>query len=92
MVNLNVLVLSFVRLTTKNTVFVLFLGMYYGVSICLVTFASALSVVTLNIYHRGVRGAAVPRILRKITLEKLAPLIFMTFENSRFRNQQVPSD
>lgn len=60
--------------------------MYYGVSICLVTFASALSVVTLNIYHRGVRGSAVPKILKKIVLEKLAPLIFMTFQ-TRYQTQ-----
>ncbi|CAG9819827.1 unnamed protein product [Phaedon cochleariae] len=64
------------------------ISMYYGVSICLVSFASGLSVVTLNIYHRGVRGDAVPGILRNIVLEKLAPLVFMKFENNRLRNTQ----
>ncbi|CAG9860952.1 unnamed protein product [Phyllotreta striolata] len=63
------------------------ISMYYGVSICLVSFASALSVVTLNIYHRGVRGSAVPKIMRNIVLGKLAPLVFMKFENHR--TQQV---
>nr|CAI5829740.1 unnamed protein product [Callosobruchus analis] len=56
--------------------------MYYGVSICLVSFASGLSVVTLNIYHRGVRGAPVPGFLKNIVLLKLAPLVFMRFENA----------
>ncbi|KAG5897913.1 hypothetical protein JTB14_014030 [Gonioctena quinquepunctata] len=65
------------------------ISMYYGVSICLVSFASALSVVTLNIYHRGVRGAAVPGILRNVVLEKLAPLVFMRFENNQHRNPQI---
>ncbi|CAH1997595.1 unnamed protein product [Acanthoscelides obtectus] len=56
------------------------ISMYYGVSICLVSFASGLSVVTLNIYHRGVRGTAVPGFLKNIVLLKLAPLVFMRFE------------
>ena len=33
-----------------------FSALYYGVSICLVTFASAMAVVTLNIHHMGLRG------------------------------------
>ena len=49
----------------KNMIFVLhpkkkftvqFAALYYGVSICLVTFASAMAVVTLNIHHMGLRG------------------------------------
>ncbi|CAB4066292.1 CHRNN [Lepeophtheirus salmonis] len=32
------------------------ISLYYGVSICLVSFASAMAVVTLNIHHRGIRG------------------------------------
>ena len=31
-------------------------GLYYGVTISLVSFATGLSVVTLNLHHRGVRG------------------------------------
>ena len=34
-------------------------ALYYGVSICLVTFASAMAVVTLNIHHMGLRGREV---------------------------------
>ncbi|ENN71373.1 hypothetical protein HUJ04_011504 [Dendroctonus ponderosae] len=55
--------------------------MYYGASICLVSFASGLSVVTLNIYHRGVRGQSVPNIIRKIVLKRIAPLIFIKFDH-----------
>lgn len=55
-------------------------GLYYGTSICLVTFASGLSVLTLNIYHRGVRGASVPNIVRTLVLERMARLVFMRFE------------
>ncbi|XP_017770382.1 PREDICTED: neuronal acetylcholine receptor subunit alpha-10-like [Nicrophorus vespilloides] len=59
------------------------ISLYYGTSICLVTFASGLSVVTLNIYHRGVRGAAVPNIVRTVVLERMSKLIFMRFEMSQ---------
>ncbi|KAB0796779.1 hypothetical protein PPYR_10840 [Photinus pyralis] len=67
------------------------ISLYYGVSICLVSFASGLSVVTLNIYHRGVRGAAVPKIIRKVVLERLSHIVFMRLEtnNARHRNSQM---
>ena len=38
-------------------------ALYYGVSICLVTFASAMAVVTLNIHHMGLRGKDVSSII-----------------------------
>ena len=46
--------------------------MYYGVSICLVSFASAMAVVTLNIHYRGLRGSKVPPLTRLIVLGYLA--------------------
>ena len=55
-------------------------GLYYGVSICLVSFASGLSVVTLNLHHRGLRGTAVPFYLRRIILDCLARIVFLKFE------------
>lgn len=65
--------------------------MYYGVSICLVSFASGLSVVTLNIYHRGVRGTKVPTIVKALVLGKLAKLLLLEFESrdTRERNSIV---
>ncbi|KAL1122815.1 hypothetical protein AAG570_003141, partial [Ranatra chinensis] len=56
------------------------ISLYYGVSICLVTFASGLSVVTLNVYHRGVRGTKVPAFLKSVVLDKLAGLLFLQLE------------
>nr|XP_018911201.1 PREDICTED: neuronal acetylcholine receptor subunit alpha-10-like [Bemisia tabaci] len=64
------------------------ISMYYGVSICLVTLASGLSVVTLNIYHRGVRGTKVPGIIKATMLGKLARCLFLQFE-PRKKNSQV---
>ncbi|XP_057375238.1 neuronal acetylcholine receptor subunit alpha-10-like [Daphnia carinata] len=56
------------------------ISLYYGVSICLVSFASGLSVVTLNLHHRGLRGTEVPYILRRIILGGLARLVFLRFD------------
>ncbi|KAI4463560.1 neurotransmitter gated ion channel [Holotrichia oblita] len=67
------------------------IGLYYGTSICLVTFASGLSVVTLNIYHRGVRGTPVPKVFKTLILDRIGKLIFMQFDtinihkNSKFQ-------
>ena len=55
-------------------------GLYYGVSICLVSFASGLSVVTLNVYHRGVRGTGVPPLIKTLVLHHIARLVFLRFE------------
>ncbi|OXA56019.1 Neuronal acetylcholine receptor subunit alpha-9 [Folsomia candida] len=53
------------------------IALYYGVSICIVTFASALAVFTLNIHHRGFRGVTVPRLLRFICLKILAKVLLI---------------
>ncbi|KAF2368502.1 Neurotransmitter-gated ion-channel, partial [Trinorchestia longiramus] len=56
------------------------IGLYYGVTISLVSFATGLSVVTLNIHHRGMRGRAVPQIIRKFILEGLAKVLFIRLD------------
>ena len=56
--------------------------MYYGVSICLVSFASAMAVVTLNVHFRGLRGAEVPSSVKKVFLSGLARVVFMQFSPS----------
>jgi nicotinic acetylcholine receptor len=54
-------------------------GLYYGVSICLVSFASAMAVVTLNIHYRGLRGAEVPTKVKTIFLRFLARIVFVQY-------------
>ena len=61
--------------------------MYYGVSICLVSFASAMAVVTLNVHFRGLRGAEVPRTIKKVFLSGLARVVFMQF-SPNFQSQE----
>jgi hypothetical protein len=49
------------------------------VSICLVSFASAMAVVTLNIHYRGLRGAEVPTKVKTIFLRFLARIVFVQY-------------
>ncbi|CAL4103525.1 unnamed protein product, partial [Meganyctiphanes norvegica] len=57
------------------------ISLYYGVTICLVSFASGLSVLTLNIHHRGIRGIEVPSFLKKLILGWVAKMVFLHFED-----------
>ncbi|XP_040571579.2 neuronal acetylcholine receptor subunit alpha-10 isoform X3 [Lepeophtheirus salmonis] len=57
------------------------ISLYYGVSICLVSFASAMAVVTLNIHHRGIRGNEVPPSVKNIILNQLGKLFFFQFDS-----------
>ncbi|CAD6216124.1 GSCOCG00004340001-RA-CDS [Cotesia congregata] len=59
------------------------ISLYYGVSICLVSFASGLAVVTLNFHHRGLRGSKVSPLVKSLVLEKLARLVFLKFSENQ---------
>ncbi|CAH2102337.1 unnamed protein product [Euphydryas editha] len=56
------------------------ISLYYGVSTCLVSFSASLSVVTLNISYRGVRGQPVPAFVRELVLQRLARMLFINFD------------
>lgn len=68
-------------------------GLYYGVTISLVSFATGLSVVTLNIHHRGMRGRAVPPLVKRIVFGILAKILFIQLDIpedcSAFSKQKV---
>ena len=52
------------------------LGLYYGITICIVTFSTAFGVLTLNINNKGVKGTVrPPRLIRKIFFNYLARLL-----------------
>ncbi|EFX76216.1 hypothetical protein DAPPUDRAFT_55424, partial [Daphnia pulex] len=63
------------------------IGLYYGVTISLVSFATGLSVVTLNIHHRGMRGRGVPPLVKKIVFGVLAKLLFIHLDEFQQKNQ-----
>jgi len=54
--------------------------MYYGTSICIVTFASAMAVITLNIHHRGFRGVTVPKFLSFLIIRVLGRVLLIQRE------------
>lgn len=49
--------------------------MYYGVTICLVSLATALTVFTLNVHHKGLRGSPVPKYLKILAFKYLARIL-----------------
>ncbi|XP_026759023.2 neuronal acetylcholine receptor subunit alpha-10-like [Galleria mellonella] len=66
------------------------ISLYYGVSTCLVSFSASLSVVTLNISYRGVRGQPVPAVLRELVLQRLARLLFINFDTDTPKGDSGP--
>ncbi|CAG0885853.1 unnamed protein product, partial [Cyprideis torosa] len=51
------------------------ISLYYGVTICIVSFATGLSVLTLNLYHRGQRDQSVSPLIRRVVLGWMARLV-----------------
>lgn len=55
--------------------------MYYGVTISLVTAATGMTVFTLNIHHKGLRGQPVGEWVKRIVFGYCARLVFITIED-----------
>ena len=53
------------------------------------TFATGLSVVTLSLHHRGMRGTRLPPLLRRIVLRILAPILHIKLEGSGGGEEQA---
>ncbi|XP_065316633.1 neuronal acetylcholine receptor subunit beta-4-like isoform X1 [Gordionus sp. m RMFG-2023] len=56
------------------------IGIYYGVTIIIVSLATGMTVFTLNLHHQGFRGKKVPPLLRRIAFLYLAKIIFFRFD------------
>jgi hypothetical protein len=59
------------------------LGIYYAVTIGIVSFSTAMAVVTLHINNKGSRGKKVPRVLKIIFLKYLAKIVRTDLTNAR---------
>ena len=59
------------------------LGIYYAVTIGIVSFSTAMAVVTLHINNKGSRGKKVPRLVKKIFLTYLAKIVRTDLTNAR---------
>ncbi|KAK3109038.1 hypothetical protein FSP39_021646 [Pinctada imbricata] len=56
------------------------IGIYYGITICIVSFATGMTVFTLNIHHKGHRGRPVPPILKKIFFGVFAKILCLKID------------
>jgi hypothetical protein len=59
------------------------LGIYYAVTIGIVSFSTAMAVVTLHINNKGSRGKKVPRIIKTIFLKYMAKIVRTDLTNAR---------
>ena len=57
-------------------------GLYYGITIAIVSFGTAMTVLTLNIHHMGARGHEPPKLIKKICFGLLAKLLCLKLENT----------
>lgn len=60
--------------------FELFLGLYYGITIVIVSLATAMTVLTLNIHHKGEEGIPVPRYIKIICFRVFARLLCLKIQ------------
>ncbi|CAH1788434.1 unnamed protein product [Owenia fusiformis] len=56
------------------------IGLYYGITIAIVSFATAMTVLTLNIHHKGLRGKEVPPMMKKIFFGIIAKVLCIKLE------------
>ncbi|XP_041365681.1 ligand-gated ion channel 4-like isoform X2 [Gigantopelta aegis] len=57
------------------------IGLYYGITIAVVSSATAMTVLTLNIHHKGQRGQEIPGYLRTIFFGVLAKVLFIKVDS-----------
>ncbi|CAI4231441.1 unnamed protein product [Auanema sp. JU1783] len=65
------------------------IGIYYGVTIVLVSLATAMTVFTLNVHHQGLHGGPVPPFLQIVLFKILAPIICIRLEPYHSITQHV---
>jgi len=51
------------------------LGLYYGITIAIVSFATAMTSFTLNIHHKGSGGYPVPHLVKFICFKLFARVL-----------------
>uniref|UniRef100_A0A1I8A7Z9 Neur_chan_memb domain-containing protein n=1 Tax=Steinernema glaseri TaxID=37863 RepID=A0A1I8A7Z9_9BILA len=56
------------------------IGIYYGVTIFIVSLATAMTVFTLNVHHNGVHGRPVPELVQKIAFQIVAKALCLKIE------------
>ena len=57
------------------------LGIYYAITICIVSLSTAMTVVTLNINNKGLRGQEVPKLAKIVFFKYIARFMFINLES-----------
>uniref|UniRef100_A0AC35TIJ2 Neur_chan_LBD domain-containing protein n=1 Tax=Rhabditophanes sp. KR3021 TaxID=114890 RepID=A0AC35TIJ2_9BILA len=65
------------------------IGLYYGVTIFIVSLATAMTVFTLNLHHQGVNGRQIPAFIQKLAFNYLAPILFIKIDQYHSLNQHI---
>ena len=60
-------------------------GVYYGITIAIVSLATAMTVMTLNIHHKGLSDREVPSLVKKVCFRFLAKVLCLNFSPSKKR-------
>ncbi|KJH48942.1 Neurotransmitter-gated ion-channel ligand binding domain protein [Dictyocaulus viviparus] len=68
---------------------VIYSGIYYIVTIFLVSLGTAMTVLTLNIHHQGVHGSGVPPFIQMIAFRFLARMLFVRIDPFHSITQHV---
>ena len=55
-------------------------GLYYGITIAIVSFATMMTTFVLNIHHKGTRGRQVPQMAKKIFFNYVARCLFISLD------------
>ena len=58
----------------------MFSGLYYGITIAIVSATTAMTVLTLNIHHKGSRGLEVPQGVKKVFFGIFAKILFIRLD------------
>ena len=64
-------------------------GLYYGITIAIVSMATGCTVLTLNIHHKGIHGGEVPALVRTVCLKFFARVFCMHRHNEPQAHEHV---
>jgi hypothetical protein len=67
------------------------LGIYYAVTISIVSFSTAMAVITLNINNRGAKGRRCPKLLKFVFLTIVARILRTDIKNKPRKNKRPES-
>ncbi|KAH7731108.1 CBN-ACR-21 protein [Aphelenchoides avenae] len=65
------------------------IGVYYGITIFIVSLATAMTVFTLNVHHHGRNADAVPEFVQRLAFDYAAKFLFLKIEHYHSINEHV---